>query len=440
MNNCEKMLKPVFPILIILLLFFGAAVSAQIDGDPLYVNKVETNGHSFYAWRPFYSSTVEGERWRKDYLWPVYTRKGFQDETYGRFLFFGYSSDFEEDTDRHRNWIIPFWFSGTSKSDEDYLAVFPFGGNICEFLGRDKVSFVLFPVYAKSHINEVKTTTVLWPIGSKTTGGKVERFRVWPFYGMSSLEGEYVKKSYLWPIFHTVEYTNEHNPGGGFILVPVYGRIKTEQADNYWLAAPFFRYMRSDGQWIVHAPWPFIQLADGDMKKRIFWPFYGKKSLGTQTKQYWLWPLLWNNKTDYAAHVQHRRNAVPFFYYRSDVVTKKTASHEVGDVPNRYWKLWPLMSWERVENKSRFRTLDLWPLRNTPGIERNWAPWWTLYRRMNDNGETGHHLLWGLYRQTHGEEEFEWSLLKGFLGYKKSESNRSYRFLFMRFGEEEEQP
>jgi hypothetical protein len=246
----------------------------------------------------------------------------------------------------------------------------------------------------------------------------------------------------LWPIYSSVKYTNERNPGGGFIVVPIYGRIVTERAKNYWLVAPFFRYMHSDEQWIVHAPWPFIQLADGEMYKRIFWPLYGKKHLGTLTRQYWLWPILWNNKTEYARHEQRRRKIIPFFASTTDVVTKPTEHYEVGDVSTRYWKLWPLMSWERNETGSRFRTLEFWPLRNTPGIERNWAAYWTLYRRMEkyDDEKVGHHLLWGLYRQTKGAEVFEWSLLKGLAGYKKTETSRSFRILFMKFGGGEEQP
>jgi hypothetical protein len=334
--------------------------------------------------------------------------------------------------------VIPFYFQGTSAQGDNYLAIFPLGGTIYEFLGRDKISFVLFPIYGKSHINDVYTTTVLWPIGSKTTGHRIDRFRVWPFYGTSSLENEYDKKFVLWPIYTSVEYTNERNPGGGFIVVPVYGRIITERAENYWLIAPFFRYTQSDEQWIVHAPWPFIQLADGDMYKRIFWPIYGKKHLGTLTRQFWLWPIIWNNKTEYVQHDQHRRLIVPFFASTADVVTKPTKQYEIGDVTTRYWKLWPLMSWERIHEDTRFRTLELWPLRNTPGIERNWSAYWTLYRRMDTDGVVGHHFLWGLYRQTKGPEEFEWSLLKGFAGYKKTQHSRSYRFLFMRFGNEEE--
>ena len=426
-------------LLFILILLCSVSAFAQIDGDPLYANVVKSN-ETFYAWRPFYSHTTEPERWRKDYLWPLYTKKGFKEEQYSRILFFGYSTDFSPDTERDRNWIIPFYFSGTSAKGEDYRAIFPLGGTIHEFIGRDKVTFVLFPIWYTSDINEVYSWTVLWPLISKAEGGRVDRFRVLPFYGRNTLEDEFVKKYYMWPFFSTVEYTNERNPGGGFILVPIYGKISTEKADNYWVIPPLFRYMASEEQWIVHAPWPFVQLADGTMKKRIFWPFYGKKELGTLSRQYMFWPIFWNDATTYARHEQRRKKVVPFFNYQADVVTKATKEHEVGDVISKYWKVWPLMSWERNAEKSRFRTLELWPLRNTLGIERNWAPWWTLYRRVEIDGEVGHHALWGIYRQKKSPDRFEWSLLKGLAGYKHTENNRRFRFLFMWFGDDEEQP
>lgn len=433
------------PLHLFLCSFFLTAagtVQAGFDGDPLYEKTATTNKTEFLAVRPFYSRSEdpEGERWRTDYLWPLYTRKGFKEETYSRFLFFGFSTDFSEETERQRNWVIPIYFQGVDKHDEGYFAIFPFGGTIHEFLGRDKIMFVLFPLYGKSQVNDVHTTSVLWPIYSRSRGEKVDRARVWPFYGQTELQGEFRKKFILWPFYTSVQYTNERNPGGGFILVPVYGRVITEQASNYWLVAPFFRYMHSDEQWIVHAPWPFIQMAGGTMYKRIVWPLYGKKSLGTLTRQYFLWPFIWNNQTQYAGHVQHRRYVIPLFAYQSDVVTKPGLKYEAGDVSSRYWKIWPLMSWDRRDDHSRFRLLELWPLRNTPGIERNWAPWWTLCRRMNTDGEISHHLLWGLYRHAKSPEQVEWSLLKGFAGYKKTQNSRRYRFLFMWFGGEEEHP
>ncbi len=424
-------------LLSIAILMLGLPAWAAFDWDPFYEHLTAANGAAFEAWRPFYSTSVNGERWRNDYLWPLYTQKGFKDETYGRVLFFGYSADFSPDTSRHRTWILPFYFQGTSAQGEDYLAVFPLGGNIYEFAGRDRLWFVLFPLFARSSINEVQTTSVLWPIGSKTSGERIERFRIWPLYGSSTLEDEYRKKFVLWPIYTSVKYTNERNPGGGFILMPLYGRVVTENAVNQWFIPPFFRYAHGRGERIVYAPWPFIQWSDGAVDKRYVWPLYGKKEVGPLTRRFWLWPIVWDSKVRYEDHDLYRRNIVPLFYYEAEVVSKPTGRSEAEEVRSRYWKLWPLMSWERNEDASRFRLLDLWPMRNTAGIERNWSPLWTLYQREKSADASNHCLLWGLFRHSKDDAGIEWTLLKGVAGYKKYEDKRSVRLLFMRFGSRE---
>ena len=422
-------------------LFLAISSWGGIDGDPLYEHSVQSNGASFFAIRPFYSHTENpnSERWRKDYLWPIYTRKGFQKEVYARFLFFGYSLNFSKTDDRHRNWVIPVWFQGVDSHGQHYMAIFPLGGTIHEILGRDKLMFILFPLYAKSQVNEVHSRMILWPVYVRVKGPKVDRLRIWPFYAHSTLAGEFEKKFILWPFYNSVKYTNNRNPGGGFIFFPFYGRVKTEKAINYWWIPPFFRYASGENQWILNLPWPFIQLADGDLEKRVFWPIYGKKHLGDLTRNYWLWPLIWNNKTEYLKYEQHRRYLLPFFAYRSKIATKTTKQHQEGEVFSRYWKLWPLMSWERRGEESRFRIFDFWILRNTAGIERNWAPWWTIYRREAKSQTIEHHLLWGLYRQYKKPETFEWSLLKGLVGYKKTNHHRSFRLLFIWMGEKPEE-
>ena len=413
---------------------------AGFDWDPFYASITNESGAHFAAWRPFYSSSVDGERWHKDYLWPLYMRKGFKDETAGQLLFFGYSQDFSPETDRHRNWVLPFYFQGTDAAGEDYFALFPLGGTIHEFLGRDRIWFALFPLYAESEINEVHTTSVLWPIGSKTTGEGIDRFRVWPLYGRSSLEGEFEKQFVLWPFYNSVRYTNERNPGGGFVLIPFYGHVVTERGEDQWWLPPFFRYSRGEGQRMIHAPYPFIQWSDGEVYRRYFWPLYGRKVSGNLTRQFWCWPVAWASRVRRVDYDQRLVSVLPVFQYEAKAAKQATESNEPGEVFERYWKVWPLMSWERNQEDSRFRMLELWPLRNTAGIERNWAPLWTLYRREQVDGTVGHHLLWGLYRQSRGEASSEWSLLKGLVGYKKNGSDRSLQFLFMRFGDEEVEP
>ncbi len=424
-------------LLFITILLATFSARASFDWDPFYDSVTGANGASYEAWRPFYSTSVDGERWCKDYLWPLYTRKGFKDEQYGRLLFFGWSHDFSPETARHRTWLLPIYFQGTSRDGENYFAIFPIGGTIDEFLGRDKLWFALFPLFARSSINDVQTTSVLWPIGSRTSGEQIERFRIWPLYGTSVLAGEFEKRFVLWPIYSSVKYTNERNPGGGFMLVPFYGRIVTEKAVNQWFIPPLFRYAHGDGQRIVYAPWPFIQWADGEVYKRYVWPLYGEKQVGNLRRRFLCWPLAWDTRVEYANHEKNRRRLLPFFHYESKIMTKPTGQFEAGDVSSRYWKLWPLMSWERNGDVSRFRLLEPWPLRDTAGIERNWAPIWTLYRREKSAHGVSHHLLWGVYRQTRGDECLEWSLLKGLAGYKRIGEEQGFRLFFFRFGNKE---
>ncbi len=427
-------------LLCILALIAVPGARAAFDWDPFYESLTATNGAAFKAWRPLYSTSVNGERWRKDYLWPIYTQKGFKDERYSRFLFFGYSTDFSPETDRQRTWILPFYFQGTDAAGEKYFAIFPIGGTIHEFLGRDEIWFVLFPLFGRSRVNDVQTTSVLWPIGSKTTSPRIDRFRIWPFYGTSKLDHEFEKKFVLWPLYNSVKYTNDRNPGGGFVLIPIYGRVVTERAVDKWWIPPFFRYSVGGGQRIIHAPFPFVQWADGKVYRRYVWPLYGKKQVGTLKRQFWLWPIVWNSRVRSLDSEQHRFRIIPVIHYESTLLTKPAGPLDTGDAVSRYWKVWPVMSWERNGEDARFRLLDLWPLRNTPGIERNWAPIWTLYRRESSTETVSHHVLWGLYRQSRGDDSMEWTLLKGFAGYKRSGNERRYRFLFIRFGSEEAQP
>ncbi|MBN2683708.1 MAG: hypothetical protein JXR40_00380 [Pontiellaceae bacterium] len=403
---------------------------------PFY-EAVEANGVRMRAVRPFYSSVETEERWEKDYLWPLYVRKGFKDEEYARFFVVGWHNDFSSGEGRERTWVLPIYFQGRAADGENYFGLFPLGGHLRDFLGRDRIDFALFPLWARSQVNEVKTTSVLWPIYSRTQGDGVDRFRIWPLYGESTLEGSYQKKFVLWPIFSSVKYTNPGNPGGGFILFPLYGHVQTEKGDNHWILPPFFRFAEGGGQRIINAPWPFIQLSDGDVYKRYLWPLYGKKQAGSSTQKFWLWPVIWDRKTELGDRTQERFNVMPFFYSEKEVLTKAVGEAEVGDTASKYWKVWPLMSWDQRGETSRFRLLDLWPMRETDGVERNWAPLWTLYRRMENDGAVQHRLLWGIYEQEKGKGSAEWSLLKGLVKYKKTERGSSFRVLFFRFGNAE---
>ena len=409
---------------------------------PFY-DDVETDRGSLFAVRPFYSHAVFEEGEVRDVFWPLYTRKSFKDEQMSRGLIFWYTHTFntQEDSLRYRNWLLPFYFQGRDVCGEPYFALFPFGGTIHEFLGRDEIWFALFPLFGKSRINDLQTTSVLWPIYSHTRGEGVRRDRVFPLVGRSVREGQFDKQFVLWPFWTSAEYFYPGNSGKSWILFPLYGHTKLEQEETTWVLPPFFRFTKGEKENRMLCPWPFVQEVESESRNKLYiWPLWGVNNAvdGAWQRTFLCWPLLWSERAEDQGLVTLTKRVVPF------VRTRRTIQREEG-VPeaeslevSHEWAVWPLMSRQCAGENSRFRVLDLWPVRNSAPVERNWAPLWTLYQRTAQQGVVSKDVLWFAW---HSEKEpaadrAEWSLLKGLLAYKRDGASSNVRFLyFMRFGE-----
>jgi len=422
----------------------SASIATAFDGDPFYERLTGTNDSTFLAVRPFYSHVKNPEEEKEvwDYLWPVYTRKYFKSEKYSRFLFFSYTHNFtgEKDGGRIQKWVLPVWFQGRDAEGNGYFAIFPLGGTIHDFLGRDRILFVLFPLFGKSSINEVKTTSILWPIYSKTRGDKVERFRIFPLYGRTQLKGEYDKRFLLWPFWTAADYFNEKNEGSSWILFPIYGQVRKEKERTTWVIPPFFRFTAGEQQ-ITYCPWPFFQRARGKVNRFALWPFFGKKQIGGVRQSYYVWPFFWSTQVDSPQVTHKRKMLLPIFFYESArAVNPAENDVDAGKKYSTYWKVWPLMSWQRERDAVRFRMVELWPFRNTPAVERNWAPIWSLYTRESTPLETSQNFLWGFYRQTKYANGFECSLLKGLFAYRRTGTDKKFSVLFIPFAKKEVSP
>ena len=429
--------------LFILTVFAAVCVSAAGKCFPPVYEQRTTDEGSFLAIRPFYSHTVTGEGEIRDIFWPLYSRKSFKDEKTSRALIFYYTHRFNTDQEsiRKRRWLLPFFFQGRDVNGKTYGALFPIGGTIHEFLGRDRLSFFLFPLVGTGQINDVKTTNVLWPIYSRTRGEGIRRDRVFPLVGKSTREGCYEKKFMAWPLWTSAEYFHPGDSGKTWILFPFCGWGSLENEKTLWLLPPFFRFTKGTKQNRTYCPWPFYQKIESERVDTLWlWPLWGhtQQKGGLNHRTFVLWPFLWSERSESASHQQTRRMALPFFS------TGKTCLKEDGiptdelETVSSYWRLWPLMSWEKDEQASRFRLLELWPVRNSVPVERNWAPLWTLYKRTDRDGTICKDLLWFAWHSEKApkKDRSEWSLLKGLVSYKKEGSSKCVRLLyFLGFGE-----
>lgn len=436
----------------IILVFMGVAWGGWIHAAPLLEWREQGDlKPAMKAVRPFFTYENDALTGKEslDILWPVAHIRHWKGETDWRFLTAFYWGPRSTEPDTHYAfWVLPFLAVGRNKAGEDYGALFPLGGRVDNWFGRDRMEFVLFPLYAHSELNDLRTDHWVWPLVSRTTGDDLYRFRVFPFYGRSEKKGEGESKFILWPFWTSVRRDHPGNRGEGYMLFPFYGHSKTEREETWMVLPPFFRHTvgRNVEQNVYF--WPFIQTEKSSRQDKFYvWPLYGRRTTAREDRRFWLWPLVWNRHEKCAPVAVNRFRVFPIFTSES---TRPLAAPT--NVVSRYVSVWPLVSYARSQSDlKRVRVLDLWPFRDTAPIERNLSPLWTLYQWERTPVGVENEALWGLARwgsrtngPTHGsvfplaswshdragDTQRGWEFLKGLLGYERNETGKSWRALY----------
>lgn len=447
---------------------FAARVATIGEGErftaagPFFESWTSPTGSHYLAVRPFYGHAEDGQTNRSadDYLWPVAQRRFFDNESASRFLFFfNYDHGVTNENGRYRTWIPPFYFEGRNATGGEYRLWFPIYGDLHEFIGRDTMHFVLFPLYSTSTLDDLSTVNWLWPIYSHTTtpDGHIERFRVFPLYQRSYMRDAWTKQAILWPFWTSVQYHYPDYGGGGWILWPVTGHMKMPDQETFWVLPPLFRYTKSDKLRRLYCPWPVFIFERGvDYSRSYVWPLWGHKRVGNVTSTFFLWPVVWNDHMERGWYHEHLFMVAPF--YRHVTVTMKGTQGAPTQTVEKLRKVWPLGQYAFRNGISRFRTLDLWPFAENNHVDLNWAPIWTLYQASWTTNEFDSRLLWGLYRhQEQGDaasyyslfpfwtwcrddrqDEYRgWSILRGLFAHERNARGSSWRLLyFIRWGSE----
>ena len=108
-----------------------------------------------------------------------------------------------------------------------------------------------------------------------------------------------------------------------------------------------------------------------------------------------MWPLFNSSSLKTKDGREERSRLFPF-YAKSTLYRNDPAGAE--QVAETYTRVWPLYARERTPEGSHLRALEFSLIRYSGGIERNWAPFWTLYERIEQAGDVTHDALWGLLR------------------------------------------
>ncbi len=370
------------------------------------------------AFRPLLNvRTVETDRdlgtlFEVEALWPLFLYRKTEGPTRlkTRLLPFFFHTRFQhpgggEETDTA---LFPFLLFGTSEAEENYFALFPLGGSLRGFFSKDRIRFLLFPLYADTREGDFRARHLLWPFIRYGKGGGRSSFRIWPLVGWKEKEGWYKKFFVLWPFFARVQtLLGTEHPTDSWYFLPFYARQQTAFGKIHYFLYPFFSYQRHERpghrfrEWTL--PWPFVRITRGDkVWKTEIWPLWGRRKKPKYANQFVLYPVYRSLVYGEPRKRTHRRYILPFYWSWS------LRDEERNELIGKRVKGWPLFDYTRAEGGvTSFRTLSpLWFWRPQGGFERNYSDFWTLYKvRRDPDGMVRRRILWYRWGKCPDREE-----------------------------------
>lgn len=308
--------------------------------------------------------------------------------------------------------IPPLWVNGRDGEDA-YWGLFPIWGRMPKFLLLEDFRWRLFPLwlsYRTGGTQGVGRTYVLWPFFSLKHDDDAARWGLWPLYG-TKRERERDSRYVLWPFWNDQTFHAPNHNGGAWMLWPLAERIDADTEQGWGLLPPLFRWSETtDGAFLLRCPWPlFERYRDRRESTWRAWRFWGMTHRGTRDGWWFLHPIVVSERQRTENRFVRRFRVWPFY------VDEETVAYDIrgrARTQHRHFRVWPFYAsdWHEGEGLRR-RALALFPIREVPAVERNWAPFWTLYTATREpgSGEVLHELFWGLiWWRTHpGADETE---------------------------------
>lgn len=456
-----------------------------VDLWPLVYYDTHTRRSALEVVYPLFESTREGDiretflrpLWRRrtdpekklewrSFLWPLYrsSREGTRfDSAFFPFSF--HTSD--RSGSASKPWaltVFPVFFGEKTREHGSDFAVFPLFGILHNRFGRDRIRFVLWPIYTSIKQGDRTAYNVIWPLFSYSAIPHGSGWKVWPVYGCRRKKGHYVKRFVLWPLYIAVDAQIEG--------------VGTYRARMYW---PFYGWEHSPRGHSQSWFWPFVSHVvdrkDASETWHYFWPLMGRRK--AKTKQWSKFLPLFRRKLDLELDdrgavkrgTQQLVALYPFLWldriygprywkYSFKFVPIYTYTQEDWPTLGRhraYTQLWPLLRWERTQEDAdvpvtsqRLTALSLWPWRDISNVDRTYGLLLLQvfdYRREAD-GSRLVHLLWRLFRHRRTQDRrftelwplvalgrgpgaYRFALLKGLFEIRRTPSGQYLQLLYL---------
>jgi hypothetical protein len=372
-------------------------------------------GTSFFALRPFFSWEANPKEASRDIdmdvLWPLshsaWRNRSFQ----SRFLIALWHEEngngVEEDD--YYFTLPPLWIHGRQEG-KNYAGCFPIGGYIPKIFMIEDVRWALFPLWLNFRTGGSRATPrnyFLWPFFSLKHDADQTRWGFWPIYGTKWEPGVH-SRYILWPFWTDATYDSKTKQGSAWMLWPLFESVQTNRESTVGVIPPFFRYTKTtNGTRNLRMPWPLFELYSDPNEFTVkSWRFWGVTHRGTRNAWWCCYPILRHTDQTTRSQVVSQTQFWPF--YTNDSAYEYDANGN-KQLVSSYFRLWPFYSSSyHKEEGRRTRSLEVLPIRDAPGLERNITPFFTFYQATQKPGEKEvlHELFWGLiWWHTSAEED-----------------------------------
>ncbi|NIP30388.1 MAG: hypothetical protein GTN59_07460, partial [Candidatus Dadabacteria bacterium] len=325
------------------------------------------------------------------------------------FFFINYRSDVNKNYAYRDFSIFPIFFSRFSNNEQDdYMALFPLYGNLKNKFNKDRIKFVLFPLFLQTESGGEINNNILWPFIGYQKGKDVEGFKLWPLYGYKKRKKPFMEEKFvLWPFYVKREKQFYDERIRHVSYLPFYSEIDSKNVSQRSYLWPFFnKYVDTKNDFErIDAPWPLLNYTRGTKTENRIFPFYANEYSGEDSDGYILWPLYSYRIMDLEDYRISKKYYMLFLY--KDV--KETPKNLNGRSSRRI-DIWPLFSYyrDRAGNRQYNFLSILEPfLPGNKRIENNFSPFWTLYKRkIHITGEQTTTILWNTYKsRRYGNEK-----------------------------------
>ena len=377
------------------------------------------NGGETQGFRPLFMSTKVGDSTTGNFLYPFFTWRhdpGFSSFSFFQLVNFRTDAGAAGQANDHFD-IWPFYFSRHSADDPagNYRALLPLGGAIKNRFGKDRLSFVLFPLYLQTQKNGKQITHAPWPLLRFIAGDGYHGFEFWPLFGRQGHTNDYDRQFYLWPLLYkSVTHLDQPVPDVSIGALPFYARDTGPGYISEIYGWPFFGYTHRTAPYRYDEHrylWPLLVQGHGDQREVNRWaPLYTHSNIKGYDKTWVLWPLFRHAKwADQPDGVAQEKTQVLLFVYWS--LEQRSLTNPAA-APARKTHLWPLFSaWDNGAGRKQVQVLSpfeaLFPHSNE--VRQLWTPLFALYRYDREPGlGERHSFLWNAvtYRRASTNKEF----------------------------------